>query len=128
LPLHAALPIFSYGLGHGEWAVVARYSHDLYFESATMILTLITLGKFLEARSKGRTSDAIARLMDLAPKTATVIRGGAEVEVPVADLVVGDIIVIRPGQSIPVDGIIVEGSSAIDYAAIYRWGIPVAQT
>jgi len=123
-----ALFRISYGLGHGEWAVVARYSHDLYFESATMILTLITLGKFLEARSKGRTSDAIARLMDLAPKTATVIRGGAEVEVPVADLVVGDIIVIRPGQSIPVDGIIVEGSSAIDESAITGESIPVAKT
>jgi Cu+-exporting ATPase len=117
-----------YGLGHGQLDLVARYSHDLYFESASMILTLITLGKFLEARSKGRTSDAIAKLMDLAPKTATVIRSGQEVEIPVAELVVGDIIVIRPGESIPVDGVIVEGSSAIDESAITGESIPVAKT
>ena len=117
-----------YGLGHGQLDLVARYSHDLYFESASMILTLITLGKFLEARSKGRTSDAIAKLMDLAPKTATVIRSGQEVEIPVAELVVGDIIVIRPGESIPVDGVIVEGSSAVDESAITGESIPVAKT
>ncbi len=115
------------GLGHGDLQTVAQYSHDLYFESASMILGLITLGKYLEARSKGRTSDAIAKLMDLAPKVATVIREGKEVEVPVADLVVGDIIVIKPGQSIPVDGVIVEGSSAIDESALTGESIPVAK-
>lgn len=123
-----ALFRISYGLGHGELDLVARYSHDLYFESAGMILALITLGKFLEARSKGRTSDAIAKLMDLAPKTATVIRDGQEMEIPAADLVVGDIIVIRPGQSIPVDGVIIEGSSAVDESAITGESIPVAKT
>lgn len=117
-----------YGLGHGSMDLVARYSHDLYFESATMILALITLGKFLEARSKGRTSDAIAKLMDLAPKTARVIRGGQEVEVPVQELVEGDLIVIRPGESIPVDGVIVEGSSAVDESALTGESIPVAKT
>lgn len=123
-----ALFRISYGLGHGELDLVARYSHDLYFESAGMILALITLGKFLEARSKGRTSDAIAKLMDLAPKTATVIRDGQEMEIPAADLVVGDIIVIRPGKSIPVDGVIIEGSSAVDESAITGESIPVAKT
>ena len=122
-----ALFRITYGLGHDQLDLVARYSHDLYFESATMILALITLGKFLEARSKGRTSDAIARLMDLAPKTATVLRNNQEVEIPVAELVEGDIIVIRPGQSIPVDGVIVEGSSAIDESAITGESIPVAK-
>ncbi|NMB00304.1 MAG: copper-translocating P-type ATPase [Firmicutes bacterium] len=116
-----------YGLGHGNWELVRHYSHDLYFESAAMILALITLGKFLEARSKGRTSDAIAKLMDLAPKVATVIRDDVELEIPVAELVEGDIIVIRPGQSIPVDGVIVEGSSAIDESAITGESIPVSK-
>jgi Cu+-exporting ATPase len=115
------------GLGHGDLDLVARYAHDLYFESGAMILGLITLGKYLEARSKGRTSDAIARLMDLAPKTATVIRAGQEVEIPVADVVVGDLIVIRPGQSIPVDGVVVEGSSAVDESALTGESIPVAK-
>lgn len=117
-----------FGLGHGQLEVVARYSHDLYFESASMILALITLGKYLEARSKGRTSDAIARLMDLAPKTATVVRNGEELEIPVAEVMVGDIVVIRPGQSIPVDGVIIEGSSAVDESALTGESIPVAKT
>ncbi len=117
----------TWGLGHGDLDLVMRYSHDLYFESAAMILALITLGKFLEARSKGRTSDAIAKLIDLAPKVATVIRDNQEVEVPVADLVEGDIIVIKPGQSIPVDGVIIEGSSAVDESALTGESIPVAK-
>ena len=116
-----------WGLGHGDFDLVMRYSHDLYFESATMILALITLGKYLEARSKGRTSDAIAKLIDLAPKVATVIRGDQEVEIPVVDLIEGDIIVIKPGQSIPVDGVIVEGSSAVDESALTGESIPVAK-
>ncbi len=115
------------GLGHGDLDLVARYAHDLYFESATMILGLITLGKYLEARSKGRTSDAIAKLMDLAPKVATVIRDGQEVETPVEQLAMGDIILIRPGQSIPVDGLIVEGHSAVDESALTGESIPVAK-
>ncbi len=97
------------GLGHGDLELVERYHMDLYFESAGMILTLITLGKFLETRSKGKTSQAISRLMDLAPKTATVLRDGAEEEIPVEEVRVGDRVAVRPGQSIPVDGVICGG-------------------
>jgi Cu+-exporting ATPase len=122
-----ALFRIGYGLGHGNWDLVAQYSHDLYFESAAMILGLITLGKYLETRSKGKTSDAIAKLMDLAPKVATVIRDEQEVEIPVAELVVGDVIVIRPGQSIPVDGVVISGSSAVDESALTGESIPVAK-
>ena len=114
-----------YGLGHGDLALVEQYAMDLYFESAAMILTLITLGKFLEARSKGRTSDAIQKLMDLAPSTAVVLRDGQEVEVPVEQVVVGDILVVRSGQSIPVDGVIVEGSAAVDESALTGESIAV---
>ena len=114
-----------YGLGHGDMELVARYHMDLYFESAGMILTLITLGKFLEKRSKGKTSQAINRLMDLAPKTAHVLRDGAEVEIPVEEVRVGDHIVVRPGQSIPVDGVVVEGSSAVDESALTGESLPV---
>ena len=117
-----------YGLGHGDWALVEQYHMDLYFESAGMILTLITLGKYLETRSKGKTSQAITRLMDLAPKTASVLRDGVEVEIPVEEVRVGDRIVVRPGQSIPVDGVIVEGTSAVDElwtrAPATRWPPP----
>ena len=98
---------------------------DLYFESAGMILTLITLGKYLETRSKGKTSEAISRLMDLAPKTATVLRDGAEVEIPVEDVAVGDLILVRPGASIPVDGEVTEGTSSVDESALTGESIPV---
>ncbi len=114
-----------WGLGHGDMALVAKYHMDLYFESAGMILTLITLGKFLETRSKGKTSEAITRLMDLAPKTASVLRDGVEVEIPVEEVRVGDRIVVRPGQSIPVDGVIVEGASAVDESALTGESLPV---
>lgn len=114
-----------YGLGHGDMELVTRYHMDLYFESAGMILTLITLGKFLEKRSKGKTSQAINRLMDLAPKTAHVLRDGSEVEIPVEEVRVGDHIVVRPGQSIPVDGVVVEGSSAVDESALTGESLPV---
>ena len=114
-----------YGLGHGNMELVERYHMDLYFESAGMILTLITLGKFLEKRSKGKTSQAINRLMDLAPKTAHVLRDGAEVEIPVEEVRVGDHIVVRPGQSIPADGVVVEGSSAVDESALTGESLPV---
>ena len=114
-----------YGLGHGDMERVAKYHMDLYFESAGMILTLITLGKFLETRSKGKTSQAITRLMDLAPKTASVLRDGAEVELPVEQVQVGDRVVVRPGQSIPVDGVIVEGQSAVDESALTGESLPV---
>ena len=114
-----------YGLGHHEMQLVMQYSMDLYFESAATILTLITLGKYLEARSKGKTSEAIAKLMDLAPKTATVLRGEEEAEIPVEEVAVGDIVIVRPGQSIPVDGTVVEGSSAVDQSALTGESIPV---
>ena len=114
-----------YGLGHGDLERTARYHMDLYFESAGMILTLITLGKFLETRSKGKTSQAITRLMDLAPKTASVLREGGEVEIPVEEVRVGDRVVVRPGQSIPVDGVILEGQSAVDESALTGESLPV---
>lgn len=114
-----------YGLGTGDMDLVARYHMDLYFESAATILTLITLGKYLETRSKGKTSEAIAKLMDLAPKTATVIRDGLEVEIAVEDVAIGDIVVVRPGQSIPVDGVITEGNSSVDQSALTGESIPV---
>ncbi|MCF0132540.1 MAG: heavy metal translocating P-type ATPase [Blautia sp.] len=115
----------SYGLGHGNTELVERYYHDLYFESAAMILTLITLGKFLEARSKGKTGEAIKKLMDLAPKTACVERDGQEVPVPVEQVVTGDVIIVRPGEAIPADGYILEGSAGIDESAITGESIPV---
>ncbi len=120
-----AIFAMGYGMGHGNWDLVADFSMDIYFESAGTILTLITLGKFLEARSKGRTGEAIRKLMDLAPKTASVIRDGAEAEIPVEEVVMGDIVVVRPGQSVPVDGVIVEGSSSVDQSALTGESIPV---
>lgn len=104
---------------------VHHYTMDLYFESSAMILALITLGKFLETKSKGKTSEAITKLLHLAPKTATVIRNGEEQEIPVEEVVVGDRIVIKPGQSIPVDGVIIEGSSSVDQSALTGESIPV---
>lgn len=115
----------SYGMGHGDMELVHRYYHDLYFESAAMILALITVGKYLETRSKGKTSEAITKLLDLAPKTAVVERGGVESEIPVEQVQAGDIVVVRPGSSIPVDGFIVEGSTSVDEAAITGESIPV---
>ncbi len=114
-----------YGMGHNSMDLVEQYSMDLYFESAGTILTLITLGKYLETRSKGKTSEAIRKLMDLAPKTATVFRDGQEQEIPVGGVAVGDMILVRPGQSIPVDGVIVEGSSSVDQSALTGESIPV---
>jgi P-type Cu+ transporter len=114
-----------YGLGHGDTSMVKHYMNELYFESAGTILALITLGKYLEARSKGKTSEAIAKLMDLAPKTAVVLRDGVEIQIPVEEVVIGDVLVVKPGQSIPVDGVILEGSSAVDQAALTGESIPV---
>ena len=109
--------------GHAEHAM--HYLHEFYFESAAMILTLITVGKMLEARSKGKTTDALRGLMNLSPKTATVIRDGAEVSVAVGDVVRGDVFVVRPGESIPVDGVIREGESAVNESALTGESIPV---
>lgn len=120
-----ALYKIAYGFGHGDLELVHRFSMDLYFESAGMILTLITFGKFLEARAKGRTSDAITKLMDLAPKTAVVERDGAELEIPVEEVEKGDILVVRSGMSVPVDGVLTEGHAAVDESAITGESIPV---
>ena len=121
----AALFQIAWGLGHGDAERVSRWSMDLYFESAGMILTLITLGKFLETRSRGKTSQAITRLMDLAPKTAMVLREGTEVELPVEEVRVDDLVVVRPGGRIPVDGVVVEGSSSVDESALTGESLPV---
>ena len=121
----AALFRMAWGMGHGDWEVVKMYSENLYFESAAMILTLITLGKFLETRAKGRTGDAIRALMDLSPKTAFVIRGSEETEVPVEDVRVGDILVVRSGGSIPVDGTVIEGRASVDQSALTGESVPV---
>lgn len=116
----------SYGMGHGDMALVEQYSHDLYFESAGMILTLITVGKYLESRSKGKTSEAITKLMDLSPKTAVLLTAeGQELEVPTEALKTGDIFLIKPGSLVPVDGTVLEGNSSIDEAAITGESIPV---
>lgn len=117
-----------YGFGHGDMDLVHAFSMDLYFESAATILTLITLGKYLETRSKGKTSEAISKLMDLAPKTALVLKEGKEVEVPVEDIEVGDIVIVKPGQSIPVDGVVIEGNSSVDQSALTGESIPVEKT
>ncbi len=105
-----------------------HYLHDFYFESAAMILTLITVGKMLEARSKGKTTDALKGLMQLAPKTASVIRNGEEISIPAADVKRDDIFVVRPGESIPVDGTVIEGTSAVDESALTGESIPVDKT
>ncbi|MBQ6553852.1 MAG: heavy metal translocating P-type ATPase, partial [Firmicutes bacterium] len=112
----------------GDTALVSSYMHELYFESAAMILTLITIGKMLEARSKGKTTDAIKGLMRLAPQTAVVIRGGRETEIPAEDVRKGDIFVVRPGESIPVDGEVIEGETAVDESALTGESIPVDKT
>ncbi len=117
-----------YGLGHGDLARVERYAMDLYFESAGMILTLITLGKYLESRAKGKTSEAITKLMDLAPKTALVERNGVEMEIPSEEVLVGDILMIKPGMAIPVDGTVVEGRSSVDESVITGESLPVEKT
>ena len=114
-----------YGLGHGEMELVHRFATDLYFEAGATILTLITLGKFLETRSKGKTSEAITKLMDLAPKIAMVVRNGIELEIPIEEVVIDDVVVVRPGQSVPVDGKIIEGSSSVDQSALTGESIPV---
>ena len=109
----------------GDMDGVMQYMHEFYFETAAMILALITVGKMLEARSKGKTTDALKNLMKLAPKTAVVLREGAETEVPVEQVVKGDLFVVRPGENIPVDGIVLEGISAVNEAALTGESIPV---
>ncbi|MEQ2457893.1 heavy metal translocating P-type ATPase [Faecalibacterium duncaniae] len=112
----------------GNDVLVMHYMMELYFESAAMILTLITVGKMLEARSKGKTTDALKSLMKLAPQTATLLREGAEVTVPIAQVKKGDLFVVRPGENIPVDGLVLEGSSAVNESALTGESIPVDKT
>lgn len=125
--IYSVFAIYSmaYAMGHGDLMTAHHYGMELYFESAAMILTLITVGKYMETRSKGKTSEAISKLMDLAPKTATVLRGGVEQKIPVEEVVKGDTIIVKPGQRIPVDGKIIEGFSAVDESAITGESIPV---
>lgn len=120
-----AIYCIGYGLGHGDKEFAHSYMMNLYFESAAMILALITLGKFLESRAKGKTSQAIEKLIDLSPKTAVVIRDGKEVTVGVDDVQIGEIVVVKAGQSVPLDGVIVEGNGAIDESAITGESIAV---
>lgn len=125
--LYSIYAIFqmAYQMGHGHMDAAHSLAMDLYFESAGMILALITLGKYLEARSKGRTSDAIRKLIDLRPKTALALRDGQEVEIPAEDIRVGDILIVKPGEGIPADGVVVEGRTAVDESAITGESLPV---
>ena len=114
-----------YAMGHGDMMVVHQYAHDLYFESAGTILTLITIGKYLKTKSKGKTSEAITKLLNLAPKTVTVVRDGEEQVVDAADVEKGEIFLVKPGESVAVDGIVLEGKSSFDESAITGESIPV---
>ncbi len=119
-----ALYKIAFGFGHGDMAMVSQFTHDLYFEGAGTILTLITLGKFFEARAKGKTSDAINKLLNLAPKTATVVRDGAERVIPVEEVEKGDVLIVKAGESVPVDGVLLEGTASVDESAITGESIP----
>ena len=121
----AALFVMSYAIGHGDFATVERYRMNLYFESAAMILTLITLGKFLETRAKRKTGDAIRQLMDLSPKTAVIRRDGQEVMVPIEEVKVGDVVIVRSGGRIGVDGTVIEGRASVDMSALTGESVPV---
>jgi len=120
-----ALFVMAYASGHGQWEIVSKYRENLYFESAAMILTLITLGKFLETRAKGKTGDAIAALLDLRPKTAVVRREGVELTVALEQVRVGDIVIVRSGSTIPVDGTVLSGRAAVDQSALTGESVPV---
>ena len=123
-----AIYMLAYGLGHQNHELVSRYHMELYFEGAAMILTLITLGKYLEAKSKGKTSEAIEKLMDLGAKEAIIIVNGIEKKVPVEEVLIGDIILLKPGMSVPVDGIVIEGNSSFDESSITGESMPVSKT
>lgn len=118
----------AYGFGHADMELVHTYAHELYFESCAMILTLVTVGKYLEARSKSKTSGALEKLVNLAPKTAVVVRNGAETEIPASQVNIGDIVVIRPGESIPADGTVMQGSGYVDQSAITGESVPVSKS
>ena len=117
--------VMGYAMGRGDLMRAHDCAMNLYFEAAAMILALVTIGKYMETRSKSRTSDAITKLMDLAPKTALVLRDGRELEVPSEEVRVGEIVIVKPGQSIPVDGILLEGTGTVDESAITGESIPV---
>ena len=125
--LFGAFAIFrmGWGFGHGDMALVQEYSTNLYFESAGMIVTLITVGKYLEARAKGQTSKALEKLMDLAPKQACVVRGGVEQVIPAEELVAGEEVIVRPGERIPADGVVLSGTTSVDESAITGEPIPI---
>ncbi|WP_279703459.1 heavy metal translocating P-type ATPase [Aliarcobacter butzleri] len=116
-----------YGLGNNDIDMVIQYSHDLYFESAAIVLTLITLGKFLEARAKENTSEAINKLINLTPKTALVLRNNQEIEIPVDELILKDIVIVKPGNSVPTDGVIIFGNSSIDESMLTGESLPVSK-
>jgi len=120
-----ALYRMAWGFGHNDMALVHQYAHDLYFESSAMIVTLVTVGKYLESRSKAKTSGALDKLVDLAPKTATVLRDGAETTIPAQQVQAGDIVIIRPGESLPVDGVVTQGRGYVDQSAITGESLPV---
>ena len=128
--LYGIFAIFriSTGFGHGDLELVNRYAHDFYFESAAMILTLITLGKYLESKAKRKTSSAINSLMDLTPQRAIVERDGIQKEIDVSEISIGEIIIVKPGSNIPVDGVIIEGNTSIDESALTGESIPVEKT
>ncbi len=119
------LYVIGYAMGRGETDMAHMAAMNLYFESAAMILTLVTIGKYMESRSKNRTSDAITKLVDLAPKTALVVRNGQETEIPADQVQVGETVIVKPGQGIPVDGVILEGTGTVDESAITGESIPV---
>ena len=119
------LYVMGYAMGRGETDMAHMAAMNLYFESAAMILTLVTIGKYMESRSKNRTSDAITKLVDLAPKTALVVRNGRETEIPADQVQVGETVIVKPGQGIPVDGVILEGAGTVDESAITGESIPV---
>ena len=116
-----------YGLGNNDIDMVIQYSHDLYFESAAIVLTLITLGKFLEARAKENTSEAINKLINLTPKTALVLRNNQEIEIPIDELVLKDIVIVKPGNIVPTDGVIIFGNSSIDESMLTGESLPVSK-
>ncbi len=122
-----ALLCMAFYVGHGDLETTHHYAMNLYFESAGMILTLITLGKFLEARAKGKTTDSLSQLMDLAPKMATRLENGVEQKVPAKDVRVGDVLVVRTGESVPVDGVVLEGEGSVDESVITGEPLPVSK-
>jgi len=125
--LYGGIALFrmAFAMGNEQWDVVKLYSENLYFESAAMILTLISLGKYLEARAKGKTSDALRQLMDLSPKSALILREGVEHTVPIEQVQIGDIVIVRSGGSIPVDGTVLSGRAAVDQSALTGESVPV---